>query len=228
MKKSRPEPPHSAPPTDGYRTVKGVGIASVIQQRAAFIIGMVFLLAAGLLAIRDYYLSPENPSSVVELQEETALGSSGKLSIAVLLFDNPGEDPDIKEIAGDVRKSIVAALSTFPNFSVVTPDSETVYDSGQIKSQLPDRSLELQYVLKGDFRKAGARAQVTVVLVDAATNQTVWSWQSEQELKEIDSFQDEIAGNVLGGLRMKFLEGGLAVERQSRADSSSLRGKFGK
>lgn len=228
MKKSRPELPRSAPPTDGYRTLKGVGIASVIQQRAAFIIGMAFLLAAGLLAIRDYYLSPENPSSVESFQEEVALGSSGRLSIAVLPFDNLSEDPDLKKIAGGVRESIAAALSTFPDFSVVPPDSEMAYESRQVKSQVPDRSRDVQYVLKGDFRKAGTRTRVTVVLIDAATDQPVWSWQSEQDLTDINSFQDVIAGNVLTGMRMKFREGGLAGGTHIGADSSFLKGKSDK
>jgi TolB-like protein len=210
MKQDQPELPRSTPPTDGFQTVKGVGIASAIQQRAALVIGIIFLLAAGAMAIWNLYFSPEPPPNALYLED----GMPGGMSIAVLPFTSSSGDPGQEQIIGGFGESIAKALSAAPNFSVVVYDSEMTVDGRRADPPVTEGPPDTRYMVKGDYRKDGTGTQVTVFLIDAATGQTVWTEHYEQDRNDIVSFQKEIAEKVLTGLRMKFPAGASGMETE--------------
>ena len=66
-------------------------------------------------------------------------------------------------------------------------------------------------VLEGSVRKAGNRLRISAQLINVADGYHLWSEKYDRELKDVFAIQDEIAGNIVGALRV------MLSEREKRA-----------
>ena len=67
------------------------------------------------------------------------------------------------------------------------------------------RELKASALVEGSIRKAGSRIRVTAQLINADTEEHLWSSKYDRDLQDIFAVQTDIAENVAGALELKLL-----------------------
>jgi adenylate cyclase len=140
--------------------------------------------------VKVYALRGLKPS--ITPREPKALPLPDKPSIAVLPFTNMSGDPEHEYFADGVVDDIITALSRMRSLFVIARNSSFTYKGRAVGAKSVGAELGVHYVLEGSLRKAGSRVRVTTQLVNAATDQHLWSDHYDCELTDIFTVQDEI------------------------------------
>jgi len=174
-------------------------------QKAALAAVVVLVVAAGALAIWNFYFRPPpiEPASV----EKMAFPLPDKPSIAVLPFDNLSGDPGKDYIADGISENIINALSYIQEMFVIARNSTFTYKGKPVKIQQVSEELGVRYVLEGSIQTSGDRIRVTAQLIDATTGHHLWSERYDRDLKDLFALQDEITLRILRALQVKLTEG---------------------
>jgi TolB-like protein/cytochrome c-type biogenesis protein CcmH/NrfG len=125
---------------------------------------------------------------------------SEKASIAVLPFENIGNDPKWDRFTDGVTEDIVTDLSHSKDLFVVARNSTEVYRGKPADMRNVGRDLGVRYVLKGSIQPLGDKIRVTAQLIDTQTGGHVWSNRYDRPLKDIFAIQDEVTEKVAGTL----------------------------
>ena len=123
-----------------------------------------------------------------------------KPSIAVLPFDNMSGDPEQEFFADGLTEDILTALSRFHGLFVISRNSAFVYKGKATNLQQVARDLGVQYVVEGSVRKAGNRVRVTVQLIDAEADRSIWAERYDRDLEDIFAVQDEVTTAIVATL----------------------------
>lgn len=67
------------------------------------------------------------------------------------------------------------------------------------------RELKVGTVLEGSVRKAGNKLRITVQLIDAMTQEPLWSQDYDRELKDVFAIQSDIAQRVANALKVQLV-----------------------
>ena len=135
-----------------------------------------------------------------------SLALPDKPSIAVLPFDNMSDDPAQEFFADGIAEDIIAALSRFHWFFVISRNSSFTYKGKAVDVKQAARELGVQYVLEGSVRKAGERVRITAQLIDAVGDHHVWAERYDRVLEDIFAVQDEITQSIVGTVAPEFLD----------------------
>ena len=100
---------------------------------------------------------------------------SEKASIAVLPFENIGNDPKWDRFADGITEDIVTDLSHSKDLFVVARNSTEVYRGKPADMRNVGRDLGVRYVLEGSIQPSGDQIRVTAQLIDTRTGGHVWS-----------------------------------------------------
>jgi TolB-like protein/tetratricopeptide (TPR) repeat protein len=125
---------------------------------------------------------------------------SEKASIAVLPFENIGNDPKWDRFADGVTEDIVTDLSHSKDLFVVARNSTEVYRGKPADMRNVGHELGVRYALKGSIQPLGDKIRVTAQLVDTGTGGHVWSNRYDRPLEDIFAIQDEVTEKVAGTL----------------------------
>ncbi len=123
-------------------------------------------------------------------------------SIAVLPFANLSPDPENEYFADGISEELLNVLSRIDGLKVASRTSAFSFKGRNVPIGEVARTLQVAHVLEGSVRKQGARVRITAQLIDAATDQHLWSDSYDRELTDIFALQDEIAraiATALGG-----------------------------
>jgi TolB-like protein len=124
-----------------------------------------------------------------------------KKSIAVLPFDNISPNKDDAYFADGVQDEIlvnvarISQLRVISRTSVMQYRSETRPDLRQIAN-----ALGVANILEGTVRRAANRVRITIELVDAQTDRTIWSESYDRDLTDIFAIQSEVAQTIANKL----------------------------
>ena len=143
-----------------------------------------------------------------------------KPSIAVLPFANMSGDRNQEYFVDGVTEDIIAALSQYRWFFVISRNSSFSYKEHNPGVQQVGRELGVRYVLEGSIRKSGERIRVSVELVEAESGLQVWSERFDREYTEIFELQDEITQTIAGAVEPELAE--LERDRAMRKPTSNL------
>ena len=124
-------------------------------------------------------------------------GNSEKPSIAVLPFENLGDDPTQDYFSDGIVEDITTALSRSRAFFVIARNSAFTYKGTPVTSQRVAQELGVRYLLEGSVRKAGGRVRVTGQLIEAISGRHLWA----------DHFDGDMAGifERVGPLRFRLV-----------------------
>ena len=125
---------------------------------------------------------------------------SEKASIAVLPFENIGNDPKWDRFTDGITEDIVTDLSHSKDLFVVARNSTEVYRGKPADMRTVGRDLGVRYVLKGSIQPLGDKIRVTAQLIDTRTGGHVWSNRYDRPLEDIFAIQDEATEKVAGTL----------------------------
>jgi TolB-like protein/Tfp pilus assembly protein PilF len=126
-------------------------------------------------------------------------------SIAVLPFTNLSADPDQEYFCDGMAEEIINALTHVEGLRVVARTSAFAFKgkSGDIREI--GRKLDVESVLEGSVRKAGARVRITAQLVSVADGYHIWSEKFDREMEDIFGIQDEISLAIVDRLKVRLL-----------------------
>jgi adenylate cyclase len=141
------------------------------------------------------------------LPEHPPLQLPDKPSIAVLAFVNLSGDPDQEYFSDGITEEIITALSKTPKLFVIARTSSFKYKGKDVDLRTVGRDLGVRYVLEGSVRKAADKVRITAQLIDAKTNNHVWTERYDRELKDIFTIQDDITKQIITALQVELTEG---------------------
>lgn len=181
------------------------------------LIVVLFVIGAGLWAYRNFVREPGaldvGPAATEAARAEPSAEEIG--SVAVLPFENVGDDPDNEYFSRGVSEEIRRVLAQVPGLRVPSRISSFRYASGSMTlAELADE-LDVEAVLDGSVRRAGDRVRVTVQLVDARADEHLFAETYDRELTVDGLFtvEDQIARAVAEALQVE-LAGGESQRRQ--------------
>jgi adenylate cyclase len=127
--------------------------------------------------------------------------------LAVLPFVNISPDPDDEYFADGLTEELIARLSEIRNLKVIARTSVMGYKRKEKKVSEIARELGVGSVIEGSVRKSGNRIRVFVQLIDARTEEHLWSSNYNEELTDIFAIQSDVASKVASALSAGFFSG---------------------
>jgi len=123
-----------------------------------------------------------------------------KASIAVLPFENIGDDPQWNRFADGLTEDIVTDLSHSKDLFVVARNSTEVYKGKPADVRAVGRDLGVRYVLEGSIQPRGNQIKVTAQLIDAKTGGHVWSNRYIRPARDLFEVQSDVTGKIAATL----------------------------
>jgi len=117
-------------------------------------------------------------------------------SLAVLPLDNVSRDPAQEYFADGMTEALISDLARLKALRVISRTSAMKYKG--LQRALPDiaRELNVDAILEGSALLVGKRVRVTVRLVSARTDDTIWSDRYDGDLEDVLDLQNRVAGTV--------------------------------
>ena len=147
-------------------------------------------------------------------------GNSEKPSIAVLPFENLGDDPTQDYFSDGIVEDITTALSRSRAFFVIARNSAFTYKGTAVTSQRVAQELGVRYLLEGSVRKAGGRVRVTGQLIEAISGRHLWADHFDGDMAGIFELQDQIVTSVVGAIAPQLEKA--EITRASQAATGDL------
>jgi TolB-like protein/Flp pilus assembly protein TadD len=116
--------------------------------------------------------------------------------IAVLPFTNLTGSPDREFISDGLTEELIADLGHVRGLGVIARTSVMSFKG--TKKTVPEitRELQVDYLLEGSVREAGARLRVTAQLIRADDQTHLWVESYDREIQDLLSVQEEVALRV--------------------------------
>jgi TolB-like protein len=175
----------------------------------------VLALAVVFLVLDSYWL--DRPAEPAESAPETAANAGAPIapsassaaailrnSVAVLPFSNLSPNERDAYFAVGLHEEVLNQLSKLSNLSVISRTSVQRYVGSGLSIPEIARELKVTTVMEGNVRYAGDRIRVTVQLIEAATDQHLWSETYERPFDDIFAIESDIAMNVANALQAEF------------------------
>jgi serine/threonine protein kinase/Tfp pilus assembly protein PilF len=131
-------------------------------------------------------------------------GSTKQISsIAVMPFVNESGNADLEYLSDGMTDTLISSLSQLPNLNVKAHSSVFRYKGKEASPQTIGKDLNVQAVLNGRIAQRGDQLTLTLELVDAQTENVIWSDQYTRKQVDLVSLQSEIARDVSIKLKTK-------------------------
>ena len=131
-----------------------------------------------------------------ERRREIRSTMATKPSVAVLPFANLNRDTDEDYFADGIAEDIISALSKNRWLTIVGRNSAFAFRASNDSIRIIGEKLNANYIVTGSVRKAGTRFRITVQVVNADSEQSVWSERFDRDMIDIFELQDEISEMV--------------------------------
>ena len=124
-------------------------------------------------------------------------------SIAVLPFQNTSADTDTEYLAVGLAESLIYRLSQLPNLRVSPTSSVFPYKGKDTDPQVIARTLGVDSVMTGRITQRGDNLTISINLVDARHNKSLWGEQYERKMSELLATQREITTEIANKLQVR-------------------------
>ncbi len=117
-------------------------------------------------------------------------------AIAVLPLRNVSKDPAQEYFADGMTESLISDLARVKALRVISRTSIMRYKG--VEKSLPEiaRELNVDAVLEGSVLLIGNRVRLSVQLISARTDETVWTERYDRHLEDVLAMQSELAETV--------------------------------
>jgi len=124
-------------------------------------------------------------------------------SIAVMPFENRNSDADTDYLSDGLAESVIFRLTQIPDLRVSPTSSVMRYKGKETDVAKIASELGVDAVMTGRLTKRGDNLNITVELVDARTNKSLWGEQYERKLSELLTTQREMVAEIVSKLQLK-------------------------
>jgi serine/threonine protein kinase/Tfp pilus assembly protein PilF len=158
------------------------------HKLAAAVFGLILLGAISAIAYFGFFAN--RPGRQIE-------------SIAVMPFHSESGNGDIEYLSDGMTEILIGSLSQIPKLNVKARSSVFRYKGKEIDLQQIARELNVQAILNGRVIQRGEQVFLNLELVDAHTENVIWSEQYARKRSDLATLQSEIARDVSNKLRAK-------------------------
>ncbi|HET6768740.1 MAG TPA: adenylate/guanylate cyclase domain-containing protein [Chitinophagaceae bacterium] len=124
-------------------------------------------------------------------------------SVAVLYFDNMSGDQTQEYFSDGVTEEIISRLATINGLRVKSRTSVAQYKNKGKGIKEIGKELGVNYILEGSVRQQNNKVRITAQLIDAETNDHIWSENYDRDLTDIFSVQTDIAQQIAKKFQIK-------------------------
>ena len=144
----------------------------------------------------------------------TDASHNSSTAIAVLPFDNIGDDPKQSYFADGITEDLITDLSRFPGVFVIARNSVWDYKGKSVSTKIVARELGVRYVLDGSVRREGDRVRINAQLIDTVNDHHVWADRYDGAVGDVFALQDQVIANIVSALAVKLPgDGATAADR---------------
>jgi len=119
-------------------------------------------------------------------------------SIAVLPFENLGDNAAYEAFSDGITNDIITDLSRFSGLFVIAANSSFRYKNQHADLQNVGKELGVRYILEGSVQREPDRIRVNAQLIDATTAYHIWADRYERANHELFEVQNEISQSIVG------------------------------
>ena len=124
-------------------------------------------------------------------------------SIAVMPFVNESGNQDVEYLSDGMTETLIRSLSQLPNLNVKARSSVFRYKGKEMDPKKIGAELNVQAILNGRVEQRGDQLTLNLELMDAETENIIWTEQYNRKSADLVSLQNEIARDVSSRLRLK-------------------------
>ena len=148
-------------------------------------------------------------AAVLVLALVVGLNRSGRLfgnaavqSIAVLPLENLSSDREQEYFADGLTDELISDLARIRALRVISRTSAMVYKG--VHRPLPEiaRSLGVRTIAEGSVLRAGNHLRISLRLIDAPKDRSVWSGVYEGDLQELPALQERLVRAIAGEIHV--------------------------
>ena len=152
-------------------------------------------------------------------------------SVAVLPFEAPGQDPDVRYLSEGIAESVTRALSRIERLRVISRSAVARYGGGDVDPVRAGRELDVRTVLVGRMILRGDRLSLDAELVDVSDGRQIWGQRYQRAIADVYSVEEEIASGISEQLRPKLARAGGVREFRSAVPNAEayqlyLKGRY--
>ena len=152
-------------------------------------IAILVVASVAVSAVAGFFLLPRASAGRVEK------------SIAVLPFENFSDQKENAHFADGIQDDILTSLSKIGDLKVISRTSVMGYRGKTHNVRQIGRELGVGAVLEGSVRRAGNRVRVNVQLINAETDEHMWSEIYDRDLTDVFAIQSDLAQKIASELR---------------------------
>jgi adenylate cyclase len=158
--------------------------------------------AAAPVEPEDEYFAPESAEEGRREARDDALAMQevSPHSVAVLPFANLSPDPENAYFADGIAEEVLNILSRIEGLRVASRTSSFSLRGAAMDVPEIAARLGVAHVLEGSVRRQGPRVRISAQLIDARTDQQLWSDTYDRELEDIFAIQEQIAQAIADAL----------------------------
>jgi TolB-like protein/class 3 adenylate cyclase/Tfp pilus assembly protein PilF len=169
--------------------------------------------------VRIYRLEHGSQSGVRRRFAQPHLSWNNRPSIAVMPFKNLGGDPKEAYFGEGITEEIIGALAHNRSLLVIARHSTLPYRDRQADVRQIASELSVRYVLDGSVRRQLEKLRISVDLIDAGQNRTIWAEKYDGGVAELFEFQDRISASVVAMIEPRVYEAEAERVRSKPTDS---------
>lgn len=163
------------------------------RGKMIYLAGALIVLVAGAVFFNRFF--PAHPTL-------------DRKSVAVLPFDNLGDDTQNAYLSDGITAEVIFQLSRITDLRVISRDSVLRYKSMPASNRKSMREianeLEVATLLESNIQRSADRLKVRSVLYDAHSGKQLWSQSYDREMNDLFAIQNDLAENISTALQVKF------------------------
>ena len=134
-----------------------------------------------------------------------ATAKDGRLALVVLPLRNLSDDPQQEYFSDGLTEELIAQIGRIdPNqLGVIARASAMKYKQGGKGISQIAKELAVDYALEGSVRRHGERVRISVALIRASDQTSLWTQAYERDLRDILKLQAELAETVAKEIAVK-------------------------
>jgi TolB-like protein/Tfp pilus assembly protein PilF len=195
---------------------EGGPVAVANQRRLWLLAGVGSVFAAAAVAAYWFW----HPLAASARMQQPAEANVPDKSIAVLPFENLGDQKEYSFLADGVQDEILTNLAKVADLKVISRTSVMQYKApGQRNLREIAKALGVAHVVEGTVQRAEGRVRVNAQLIDARTDTNIWAEKYDRNLADVFAIETELAEKIVAQLKSKLSpEEKVAIEQNPTDD----------
>ena len=131
---------------------------------------------------------------------------AGRVMLAVMPFQNLGNDPQQEYFADGLTAEMISQLGRLPSdqMGVIAWSSMVHYKGVKANEDDVAATLGANYILEGTVRRSGNHVRITAELVQIGQKNHIWANSYDGELGDVLEVQNRVAREIAGEIQLRF------------------------